>query len=79
MAQSAIARHIDRRAAAMHQEARYSAWAKRIAGPVNRYPFLARRLREWTLFRVITLALPWSADALIDALKARGKDFEAKI
>jgi hypothetical protein len=56
MAQSAIARHIDRRAAAMHQEAQYPAWAKRIAGPVNRYPFLARRLREWSLFRAITLA-----------------------
>ncbi|GEB57212.1 hypothetical protein [Streptomyces gardneri] len=33
----------------------------------TRYPFLTRRLREWSLFRAITLRQPWRPDALLDS------------
>nr|WSW48071.1 hypothetical protein OG296_36110 [Streptomyces sp. NBC_01001] len=29
------------------------------------YPFLARRLREWSLFRAVALKLPWHPDDLL--------------
>jgi hypothetical protein len=67
MAQSAVAGHLDLRATALHHVPAYLAWAERMAGVIDHYPFLAQRLHEWSLFRAITLATPWSADTLIAA------------
>lgn len=38
-----------------------------MARTTSSYPFLERRLREWTLFRAITLGLPWQQDALVES------------
>lgn len=31
------------------------------------HPFLAQRLREWSLFRAITLRLPWQPEDLLES------------
>jgi hypothetical protein len=36
-------------------------------GVQTRALFPARRLREWALFRAITLSLPWHPDALLES------------
>jgi hypothetical protein len=38
-----------------------------MTGTTSGYPFLEQRLREWTLFRAITLGLPWHPDALVES------------
>ncbi|MFE7582213.1 hypothetical protein ACFU5Y_11715 [Streptomyces gardneri] len=67
MAQSAVVRHLDRRAADLHCGPVYEPWAEKMALATTRYPFLTRRLREWSLFRAITLWQPWRPDALLDS------------
>ncbi|MFI2078104.1 hypothetical protein [Streptomyces triculaminicus] len=67
MAQSAVLRHLDRRAADLHPAPAYETWAESMAQATSRYPLLARRLREWSLFRAVALGLPWHPDALLDA------------
>ncbi|WP_435215352.1 hypothetical protein [Streptomyces sp. bgisy034] len=65
MAQSAVTRHLDRRATDLHHGPAYEPWAASMAEVVIGHPFLARRLQEWTLFRAVTLRQSWSADALL--------------
>ncbi|MEU8756684.1 hypothetical protein AB0C88_40025 [Streptomyces chartreusis] len=65
MAQSAVTRHLDRRATDLHHGPGYEPWAASMAQVVIGHPFLARRLQEWTLFRAITLSQSWSTDALL--------------
>jgi hypothetical protein len=65
MAQSAVLRHLDRRAADLHLGPAYEGWAQAMAQTVIGHPFLTRRLREWSLFRAITLQLPWHPDDLL--------------
>jgi hypothetical protein len=65
MAQSAALRHLDRRAAELHRRPAYEAWAEKIARATTRSPFLTQRLREWSLFRAVTLEQAWSPDALL--------------
>jgi hypothetical protein len=65
MAQSVIARHLDRRAANLCPGPAYEQWARSMTEATARHPFLAQRLREWSLFRVISLGQPWGVDALI--------------
>lgn len=65
MAQSAVLRHLDHRAAGLCLEPAYEEWAEAMAQAVVRHPFLVRRLREWSLFRAITLKLPWNRDDLL--------------
>lgn len=67
MAQSAVVRHLDRRAADLCPGPAYEPWAQSMARTTSGYPFLERRLREWTLFRAITLGLPWQQDALVES------------
>jgi hypothetical protein len=67
MAQSAVASHIDRRAAALCLGSAYEPWAQSMTRTTSGYPFLEQRLREWTLFRAITLGLPWHPDALTES------------
>ncbi|MFB7616061.1 hypothetical protein [Kitasatospora sp. NPDC056181] len=65
MAQSAVVRHLDRRAADLHPGPAYEPWAERMSRATTRHPFLARRLHEWSLYRAVRLRRSWSPDALL--------------
>lgn len=65
MAQSAVLRHLDRRAAGLCLDPAYEAWVGAMAQAVSGRPFLTRRLREWSLLRAVTLNLPWHPDDLL--------------
>lgn len=65
MAQSAVVRHLDRRAAGLYPHPAYEGWAQAMTQATIDHPFLAQRLREWSLFRAITLKVPWQADDLL--------------
>ncbi|MFE0475948.1 hypothetical protein ACFW2V_30545 [Streptomyces sp. NPDC058947] len=65
MAQSAVLRHLDRRADDLHLGSAYEGWAQAMARTVTGYPLLTRRLQEWGLYRAITLQLPWHPDDLL--------------
>ncbi|WP_262413931.1 hypothetical protein [Actinacidiphila acidipaludis] len=67
MAQSAVLRHMDRRAEALLLGADFAGWAASIQAAVDGHPFLSRRLQEWGLLRAIALRLPWQRDALLAA------------
>ncbi|MFH9764138.1 hypothetical protein ACH4MJ_33800 [Streptomyces anulatus] len=62
MAQSAIVRHLDRRAALLLTDDGFTAWAREMAEISAQREFLTRRLREWTLLRTITAGEPWSSE-----------------
>jgi hypothetical protein len=36
-----------------------------MTGATTDHPLLAQRLREWSLFRAVTLKLPWQPDDLL--------------
>ncbi|MER5402067.1 hypothetical protein [Streptomyces sp. NPDC002599] len=61
MAQAAINRHLERRAAQLLTGPRFVTWARTMTTVVGDRPFLARRLHEWTLLRAIALDEPWTA------------------
>lgn len=63
MAQSAVLRHLDRRAASLGPA--YEEWAQTMSQATIDRPFLVQRLREWSLFRAITLKLLWQPDDLL--------------
>ncbi|MDX2646344.1 hypothetical protein PV341_22835 [Streptomyces sp. PA03-1a] len=65
MAQSAVLRHLDRRAAGLYPGPAYEEWAQAMTQAAIDHPFLAQRLREWLLFRAITLKLPWQPADLL--------------
>jgi hypothetical protein len=67
MAQSAVLRHLDRRAGALVQAPDYMPWAQAVASVVASRPFLLQRLHEWSLFRAVTLGQPWSPGAVAGA------------
>ncbi|MCX2184129.1 hypothetical protein KV205_26885 [Streptomyces sp. SKN60] len=67
MAQSAVLRHLDRRAADLHHEPAYEPWAASMTRATLHHPFLTRRLREWSLLRALTLGQRWHQDALLDS------------
>ncbi|MEV4601811.1 hypothetical protein AB0K15_30960 [Amycolatopsis sp. NPDC049253] len=67
MAQSAMVRHLDRRAADLHLDPAYVEWSKAMAQAAIGHPYLTRRLHEWSLFRAITLNLSWRTDDLVAA------------
>ncbi|MET7695785.1 hypothetical protein ABZT06_49375 [Streptomyces sp. NPDC005483] len=62
MAQSAIVRHLDRRAALLLADEGFTAWARSMAEITAKREFLTRRLRDWTLLRSITAGEPWSSE-----------------
>lgn len=70
MAESAVTRHLDRRAAAIHatpgctEWAEWAEWAESMAEATAGHAFLADRLREWTLLRDVCLNHPWDPEAL---------------
>ncbi|WP_316765872.1 hypothetical protein [Streptomyces sasae] len=65
MAESAVLRHLDRRAADLYPGPAFEGWAQAMTQVTIDHPFLAQRLREWSLFRAITLKLPWQPDDLL--------------
>ncbi|MFB8440650.1 hypothetical protein ACFC7A_16560 [Streptomyces niveus] len=65
MAQSAVLRHLDHRAADLCPGPAYEGWAQTMAQAMIGYPFLTQRLREWSIFRAVTLKLPWQPDDLL--------------
>ncbi|MFJ8010006.1 hypothetical protein [Streptomyces fagopyri] len=50
MAQSAVLRQLDRRAAGLYPGPAYEEWAQAMTQAAIDRPFLAQRLREWSLF-----------------------------
>ncbi|MYQ48826.1 hypothetical protein GTW40_27995 [Streptomyces sp. SID4985] len=65
MAQSAVLRHVDRRAVDLLTGPAYEEWAQMMTQVMTDRPFLAQRLREWSLFRAVTLKLPWQPHDLL--------------
>ncbi|MGQ4486029.1 hypothetical protein ACN6LM_002384 [Streptomyces sp. SAS_281] len=65
MAQSAVLRHLDRRAADLYPGLAYEEWVRTMTQATSGHPFLAQRLREWSIFRAVTLKLPWQLDDLL--------------
>jgi hypothetical protein len=65
MAQGAVLRHLDRRAAQLCAGPAWEEWEQAMARVVTRHPFLVRRLQEWSLFRAVALRLPWRRDDLL--------------
>ncbi|MFE9820335.1 hypothetical protein [Streptomyces sp. NPDC005773] len=67
MAEAAVNRHLERQAARLLTDPAFPAWAQTLATVIGDRPFLARRLREWTLLRAIALDEPWTAEDLTTA------------
>ncbi|GAA2776077.1 hypothetical protein [Streptomyces showdoensis] len=67
MANSAVCEYLDRRAAELLTDPGYPSWCRELTGPVAVDDFSARRLREWTLLRAMTLGDPWDAETLLVA------------
>ncbi|MFJ6569059.1 hypothetical protein ACIQNU_16690 [Streptomyces sp. NPDC091292] len=67
MAESAVGRHLDRRAAEMLTDPRFTTWARTLADVIAERHFPARRLGEWSLLRAITLGEPWAVEDLLGA------------
>jgi hypothetical protein len=65
MARSAVLRHMDRRAADLCPGPAFEGWAQAMTAATIGHPLLAQRLREWSLFRAITLKQPWQPDDLL--------------
>ncbi|MER5599021.1 hypothetical protein [Streptomyces sp. NPDC002265] len=65
MARSAVLRHLDRRAEGLCLGPGYEEWAQAMTRATIDHPFLVERLREWSLFRAVTLDLPWQPDDLL--------------
>ncbi|MFF1899676.1 hypothetical protein [Streptomyces sp. NPDC058206] len=64
MADSAVGRHLDRRAADLLTDAKFTAWAQTLTEVIADRDFLTLRLREWSLLRTIALGEPWTAEEL---------------
>lgn len=67
MADSAVGQHLDRRAADLLTDAKFTAWAQTLTEGIADRDFLTLRLREWTLLRTIALGEPWTAEELTGA------------
>ncbi|MGP3690330.1 hypothetical protein ACTVZO_37500 [Streptomyces sp. IBSNAI002] len=67
MADSAVGHHLDRRASALLTDPHFTPWAQNFTEVIADRPFLARRLREWSLLRTIALDEPWAAEELTSA------------
>ncbi|MER5667151.1 hypothetical protein [Streptomyces mirabilis] len=67
MADSAVGRHLDRRAADLLTGPAFTAWARTTTEVIADRDFLTLRLREWTLLRTIALGEPWAAEDLTSA------------
>ncbi|WP_405717791.1 hypothetical protein OG607_01695 [Streptomyces sp. NBC_01537] len=69
MAQSAVVRHVDDRAAQLLplSGGQFEVWARAMATETGHLDFLTRRLHEWNLLRSITMDKPWAAKEVTTA------------
>lgn len=67
MADSAVGRHLDCRAADLLTDPAFPSWAQTMAQVVDQRDFLTSRLREWSLLRTLALSEPWAAEELTGA------------
>ncbi|MFI0443869.1 hypothetical protein [Actinomadura sp. 6N118] len=67
MADSAVGRHLDRRATQLLTDQTFTSWAQTMAKVIAERDFLTRRLHEWGLLRLIVLGKPWAAEELTGA------------
>jgi hypothetical protein len=51
MAEAAMVSYVDSQASRLHSADTFAAWAAGIASMVEKHSFLARRIREWQLFK----------------------------
>jgi hypothetical protein len=67
MAQSAVARHLDRRAHQLLTDPGFGDWFHAMAAEVGEREFLVRRLYEWMLLRSIAVNAPWRSEDVLAA------------
>ncbi|MCA2228741.1 hypothetical protein [Nonomuraea aurantiaca] len=67
MAQSAVARHLDRRAHQLLTNPGFGGWFHAMATEAGEQEFLVRRLHEWTLLRSIAVNAPWKSEDVLAA------------
>ncbi|MET8413545.1 hypothetical protein ABZV34_36820 [Streptomyces sp. NPDC005195] len=67
MSEAAVNRYLECWAADLLTDPAFTAWAQTMAMAIGDRPFLARRLREWSLLRAIALDEPWTAEELTTA------------
>ncbi|QKG20077.1 hypothetical protein [Actinomadura verrucosospora] len=67
MAESAVGRHMDRRAAQLLATAAFTLWTDTMADVIADHDFLTRRLHEWRLLRTIVMGDPWAVDEVTGA------------
>ncbi|MET8436763.1 hypothetical protein ABZV61_29100 [Streptomyces sp900116325] len=67
MADSTVGRLLDRRAADLLTNVKFTVWAQNLTEVIADRTFLTLRLREWTLLRTIALGEPWTAEELTGA------------
>jgi len=67
MAESAVGRHMDRRASQLLTVPAFTGWAHAMAEVIAERDFLTRRLREWSLLRSIVLGEPWAVEKVTGA------------
>ena len=67
MAQSAVVRQLDRRAAQLLADATFPDWRRAMSTVIVDREFLVHRLREWTLLRSIAIDDSWRPDDLVAA------------
>lgn len=67
MADGAVGRHLDRRAADLLTGPLFTPWARAMAEMIGERDFLTLRLREWALLRAVVLGDPWTPEELTGA------------
>lgn len=67
MAESALISHVDRQASRLRSPGSFAAWAAGVAGAVGHQSFLARRIREWQLFKTVMEGGDVDAETLADS------------
>lgn len=67
MAQLAVVRHLDRRAAQLLIGPGFADWFHAMAAVIGEQEFLAKRLHEWMLLRLIAVNDAWRPEDLVAA------------
>jgi hypothetical protein len=67
MAESAVLRHLDRKAATLENADAFEQWSRRVSPVLDQHALLARRLRDWSLHYAIIAGGHWSAADLIES------------
>ncbi|GAB3910748.1 hypothetical protein [Microbispora bryophytorum] len=67
MAQSAVARHLDRRSRQLLTDPGFDDWFHAMATEVAEHEFLVRRLHDWMLLRSIAVNAPWRPEDVLAA------------